>query len=99
MVEYGRYAVYILASRKYGALYIGVTGNLVGRVVAHREEWLKGFTSRYHIHSLVYFEQYDQPRYAIAREKQLKKWRRDWKIALIETSNPGWYDLFDEIAG
>ena len=99
MGEYGRYVVYILASRKYGALYIGVTGNLVGRVVNHREEWLEGFTSRYHIHDLVYFEQFDGPSDAILREKQLKKWRRGWKIELIEKSNPDWHDLFDQIAG
>jgi putative endonuclease len=97
MGEYGKYAVYILASRKYGALYIGVTGNLLGRVVTHREEWLKGFTSRYHIHSLVYFEQFDAPGDAIVREKQLKKWRRAWKIDLIEKTNPEWNDLFDGI--
>ena len=99
MADYGRYVVYILASRKYGALYVGVTGNLLGRVVSHREEWLKGFTSRYHVHDLVYFEQYDNPSNAILREKQLKKWRRDWKIELIEKSNPNWDDLFDQIVG
>lgn len=99
MGQYGSYAVYILASRKYGALYIGVTGDLLGRVITHREELLPGFTSRYHIHSLVYFEYYGWPRDAIAREKQLKKWRREWKIALIETTNPGWHDLFDSIVG
>jgi putative endonuclease len=98
MNSYGKYAVYILASRKYGALYIGVTGNLLGRVVVHREEWLAGFTSRYHIHTLVHAEFFDQPRFAIEREKQLKKWRRAWKIELIETSNPEWRDLFDEFA-
>jgi putative endonuclease len=99
MEGYGKYAVYILASRKYGALYIGVTGDLLGRVVTHREEWLPGFTSRYHIHHLVHAEFYTQPGAAIGREKQLKKWRRAWKIELIEKSNPDWRDLFDEIAG
>jgi putative endonuclease len=99
MGDYGKYVVYILASRKYGALYIGVTGNLLGRVVTHREEWLEGFTARYHIHDLVYFEQFDSPSEAILREKQLKKWRREWKIELIETSNPDWNDLFDQIVG
>jgi putative endonuclease len=99
MEGYGKYAVYILASRKYGALYIGVTGDLLGRVVTHREEWLRGFTSRYHIHNLVYAEFHPQPASAIMREKQLKKWRREWKIALIEKSNPEWGDLFDEIVG
>ncbi|MBN9307335.1 MAG: hypothetical protein BGO82_08615 [Devosia sp. 67-54] len=99
MGQFGSYAVYILASRKYGALYIGVTGNLLGRVITHREELLPDFTSRYHIHNLVHFEFYDLPRDAIAREKRLKKWRREWKIALIETTNPDWHDLFDEIVG
>jgi putative endonuclease len=98
-VDQGRYAVYILASRKYGALYIGVTGDLVSRLVVHREEWLAGFTARYHIHDLVYFELYNQPAEAIQREKRLKKWRREWKIALIEKNNPDWVDLFDDISG
>ncbi len=99
MEGYGKYAVYILAGRKYGALYIGVTGDLLGRVITHREEWLEGFTSRYHVHDLVYAEFHPQPSAAIAREKQLKKWRREWKIRLIEDSNPDWNDLFDDIAG
>ena len=94
----GRFFVYILASRKYGALYIGVTGNLPGRVYLHREEILSGHTSRYHIHHLVYFEQHDDPSEAIQREKRLKKWRRAWKIELIESFNPTWRDYFDEIA-
>jgi len=95
----GKYAVYILASRKYGALYIGVTGDLLGRVITHREELIPGFTSRYHIHNLVYAEFHDTPSSAIQREKQLKKWRRAWKIELIEKQNPQWFDLFDEIVG
>jgi putative endonuclease len=99
MEGYGKYAVYILASRKYGALYVGVTGDLLGRVVTHREEWLAGFTSRYHINDLVYAEFHTKPSAAILREKQLKKWRRDWKIRLIEEHNAEWRDLFDEIAG
>ena len=99
MEGHGKYAVYILASRKYGALYIGVTGDLLGRTIRHREEWLDGFTSRYHIHDLVYAEFHIAPSSAIQREKQLKKWRRAWKIELIENYNPDWRDLFDEIAG
>jgi putative endonuclease len=95
----GKYAVYILASRKYGALYIGVTSDLIGRVITHREELMEGFTSRYHIHDLVYAEFHLEPMSAIQREKQLKKWRRAWKIELIETFNPDWRDLFDEIVG
>jgi len=72
----GRFFVYILASRKYGALYVGVTGNLPGRVYLHREEIFRGHTARYHIHRLVYFEQHDDPSEAIQREKRLKKWLR-----------------------
>jgi putative endonuclease len=96
---YGKYAVYILASRKYGALYIGVTGDLLGRVITHREELIPGFTSRYHVHNLVYAEFHHAPSSAIQREKQLKKWHRAWKIELIEKQNPQWADLFDEIVG
>lgn len=94
-----QYHVYLLASRKYGALYIGVTSDLVGRVYVHREELMDGQTSRYHIHRLVHFESYDDPEQAILREKRLKKWRRAWKIELIEASNPDWRDLYPEIAG
>jgi putative endonuclease len=94
----GRYFVYILASRKYGALYTGVTGNLPARTYTHREALIPGFTARYKIHRLVYFEQHDDPLMAIAREKQIKKWRREWKIALIERDNPHWRDRFEEIA-
>ena len=92
------YCVYILASRKYGALYIGVTSDLAGRVYLHREEILPGQTSRYHIHNLVYFEVHDTPESAIIREKQMKKWLRAWKIALIEKDNPDWRDLSAEIS-
>lgn len=91
------YFVYILASRKYGALYLGVTSDLAGRVYLHREEVLSGQTSRYHIHNLVYFEPHDHPENAIIREKRIKKWRREWKIALIEKDNPDWQDLYLEI--
>ncbi|MBL8599919.1 MAG: GIY-YIG nuclease family protein [Devosia sp.] len=99
MQGHGRYAVYILASRKYGALYIGVTGDLLGRVVTHRDELIDGFTSRYHIHHLVYAEFHTDPSAAIQREKQLKKWRRAWKIELIEQFNPKWRDLFEDFTG
>jgi putative endonuclease len=92
------YFVYILASRKFGALYIGVTSDLVGRVYIHREELVSGQTSRYHIHNLVYFEVFDDIDAAIVREKRLKKWRRDWKIELIETTNPRWTDLYPEVS-
>jgi putative endonuclease len=94
----GRYFVYILASRKYGALYVGVTGDLIARVYVHREDILAGQSSKYHIHNLVYLEQHDDPIEAITREKRIKKWRREWKIRLIEEANPGWEDLYPEIA-
>lgn len=94
----GRYFVYMLASRKYGALYVGVTGNLPGRIYLHQNDVLLGFTSRYHIHLLVWFEQHDEPAAAILREKQIKKWRRKWKMEAIEAMNPNWDDLFAEIA-
>ncbi|MDR3473785.1 MAG: GIY-YIG nuclease family protein [Devosia sp.] len=94
----GHFFVYLLASRKYGALYIGVTGNLPARVYIHREALIPSFTSRYRIWRLVYFEQHDTALAAITREKQMKKWRRDWKIALLERDNPDWRDLFEEIA-
>lgn len=89
--------VYILTSKKRGTLYIGVTSNLVKRVYEHRESVVKGFTKKYHVIHLVYFESCDDPNTAIAREKQLKNWRREWKIQLIERDNPDWNDLYDEI--
>lgn len=92
------YYVYILASRKYGALYIGFTGDLAGRIYTHREDLIDGHTGRYHIHHLVHFEIFEDPEEAILREKRLKKWRRSWKIDLIEAENPAWRDLYDDIA-
>ena len=99
MDPFGRtYWVYILASRKHGTLYIGVTSDLAGRVYAHRTGLSPGFTSKYAVHHLVYFESFGMIDETIAREKQLKKWRRDWKINLIERHNPTWVDLYDGIA-
>jgi len=92
------YWVYIMASRKYGALYVGVTSDLIGRAYLHREEVVPGQTSRYQIHNLVYFEQHATPESAILREKRIKKWRRAWKIELIEKDNPDWHDRYPEIA-
>jgi len=92
------YYVYILASRKHGTLYIGVTNDLVRRVYQHKTDAVRGFTSRYGVHLLVWFECYDDIRNAITREKELKKWRREWKINLIERSNPEWGDLYAGIA-
>ena len=93
------YWVYILASRIGGTLYIGITSDLVARVYQHREQTKPGFTKRYEVTRLVYFEQYDDPENAIRREKRLKKWTRAWKIALIEKDNPNWDDLYPRIAG
>ena len=85
--------VYILANRPFGAMYVGVTSNLVGRVVQYREGRLDGHTKRYGITRLVYFEVAETMEAAIAREKQLKRWRREWKRNLIEARNPLWNDL------
>ena len=85
--------VYILASGLYGTLYIGVTSNLLQRLVQHREGLIPGFTSRYQVHRLVHFEMFGDMERAIAREKQLKNWRRQWKINLINAENPEWADL------
>jgi putative endonuclease len=85
--------VYILASKKHGTLYIGVTSNLSGRLHQHREGLIEGFPNRYGVSGLVHFEMSDDMPTAIAREKQLKKWRRAWKIELIEEGNPAWIDL------
>lgn len=90
-------AVYILASHRNGSLYIGVTGNLVTRIFQHRTHAVDGFTARYDITQLVWHELHDTMESAIAREKRLKKWRRNWKIELIERSNPYWHDLWPDI--
>jgi putative endonuclease len=90
--------VYLLASRVGGTLYIGVTNDLVRRVYEHRSKFVPGFTRRYGVRRLVYFEQFSNIEAAIQREKQLKKWNRRWKIRLIEESNPNWVDLYDGIA-
>ena len=84
-----------MASKKNGTLYVGVTSNLIQRTHQHREHIVKGFTDKYRVDLLVYFETYDDLNTAIAREKQLKRWKRSWKIALIEKDNPNWLDLFD----
>jgi len=90
-------AVYILASQRNGTLYIGVTGDLIQRVWQHRNDLVPGFTQKYNVHLLVYFELRSQMLTAIAREKQLKKWSRARKLALIEHNNPTWRDLWSEI--
>ena len=85
--------VYILASQEYGTLYTGVTSNLIARLYQHRTGEVKGFTSRYRVYRLVRFELFDTMHEAISREKQLKRWHRQWKINLIESENPQWIDL------
>jgi putative endonuclease len=91
--------VYILASRRNGTLYTGVTGDLVNRIWEHRSGLVEGFTKRYGVHRLVYFEVHDHMPEAIRREKQIKKWNRAWKIDLIERTNPRWHDLWPTIIG
>jgi putative endonuclease len=91
------YYVYLLANGKHGTLYLGVTNDLVRRVHDHRSKAAPGFSERYGIDRLVWFEIYDDAVTAITREKQLKKWRRDWKIRLIEDQNPDWADLYPGI--
>lgn len=92
-----QYFVYILASKKNGVLYIGVTGDLIKRMWQHKNGLAEGFTKKYFVHKLVYFENTTNVMSAIKREKQLKKWNRDWKIQLIEKENPGWEDLYNKI--
>jgi putative endonuclease len=92
------YYVYILASRPYGTLYVGVTNDLVRRVHEHREELADGFTKKYGVKCLVYYELFDSIEMAIRREKSVKRWARDWKIALIERDNPHWADLWDGLS-
>ena len=89
--------VYILASRPKGTLYIGVTSNLVQRVWQHKDDLVEGFSKRYGIHRLVWYEVHESMESAIGREKAIKKWRRAWKVELIEKGNPYWRDLYDEV--
>ena len=88
--------VYILASKRDGILYIGVTSNLANRVSLHKQDLIEGFTKRYGVHLLVYYEMHRTMPDAIRREKQLKKWNRAWKVRLIEQLNPEWRDLWTE---
>ena len=90
-------AVYILASKPYGTLYVGVTSNLSARVEAHKSGSVEGFTKNYGVDRLVYFELHDTMLGAIQREKNIKKWRRAWKLELIEKANPVWADLVTQI--
>ena len=88
-----RYFVYILASKRYGTLYIGVTNNLQRRMIEHKEKLIPGFSRTYNVTRLVYCEEFNDPRYAIEREKQMKGWLRKKKIALIESQNPTWKEI------
>ena len=89
--------VYALASKKNGTLYIGVTSDLVKRIWEHKNDQVEGFTKKYGVHLLVFYEIHEDMASAIQREKQLKKWNRDWKIRLIEKDNPAWKDLYDSL--
>ena len=91
--------VYILASTRNGTLYVGSTHDLIRRVWEHKIDAVEGFTARYSVHLLVYFEIHQNYATALARERQMKKWKRAWKISLIESNNPGWRDLYPEITG
>jgi putative endonuclease len=92
-----KYYVYILANKRNGTIYTGFTDNLLRRVYEHKNDFVKGFTKRYSIHTLVYFEQCDDYDATLKREKQIKEWKRKWKIELIEKGNPLWQDLYDEV--
>jgi putative endonuclease len=91
------YYVYLLASRKDGSLYLGVTNDIVRRIYEHRTKAVRSFTSKYNITRLVWFEICDDPISAISREKELKKWKRAWKVELIEAQNPEWGDFYESI--
>ena len=91
------YYVYILASRRDGAIYVGITKDIVRRIYEHRMKAVPGFTARYNITRLVWFERYEDPISAITREKELKKWRRAWEVQLIEAEDPDWNDLYESI--
>lgn len=89
----------MLASKRDGVLYVGVTSDLGNRITLHKQDILPGFTRRYHVHRLVYYEMHDTMDAAIRRESQLKKWRRAWKVRLIHSMNPEWIDLHDDVSG
>jgi putative endonuclease len=91
------YYIYILASRHNKALYIGVTSNLIKRIWEHKSKVIPGFTSKYNVQKLVYFEEFQDVDLALNREKLLKNWKREWKIDLVARKNPNWCDLYYEI--
>ena len=91
------YYVYIMASKRNGTLYVGVTNDLIRRVYEHKTNGVEGFTEKYRVHKLVYWEQSDSVESALQREKQLKRWNRQWKIALIEKQNSNWQDMYEQL--
>ena len=93
------YYVYMLASKKHGTLYVGVTNDLVRRVHQHKNDLVEGFTKKYGVHQLVYYKGTEDPQSAILEEKRIKKWNRKWKIRLIEEQNPEWKDLYEKLVG
>lgn len=92
-----QYFVYILASQTAGTLYVGITSDLKKRIWEHKTKAVKGFTEKYDVHKLVYYEVYDDPENAILREKRMKKWNREWKINIFRDRNPDWQDLYDTL--
>ena len=91
------YYAYMLASQVYGTLYVGVTNDLIRRIWEHRNDLVDGFTRQYGVHRLGWYEVHEGPYEAITREKQIKKWNRDWKVNLVQRMNPEWKDLYDNI--
>ena len=94
-----QFYVYILASKRNGTLYTGVTSNLIQRMWQHKRDIIQGFTRKYNVKTLVYYEVHENAESALTREKNIKRWRRSWKLDLIEKSNPGWRDLYEDILG
>ncbi len=92
-----QFYVYILSSKRNGTLYTGVTSNLIKRIYEHKNNLVKGFTQKYNVHQLVWYEPHESAESAITREKQIKKWKRAWKLEMIEKCNPQWNDLYEII--
>jgi putative endonuclease len=92
-----KFYVYILCSKRNGTLYIGVTSDLVKRIYEHKNDLVDGFTKKYKVHHLVWYETHEATESAITRERQIKKWKRAWKLKLIEQNNPEWIDLYESI--
>jgi putative endonuclease len=97
MAEEAGFCVYILASKRNGTLYIGMTSNIVKRIWEHKNELADGFSKKYKVKNLVYYERHATAENAITREKQIKEWQRKWKVELIESLNPNWHDLYDHL--